>query len=1014
MALKGELSDKETKATLAKFLRANIGLTTELVSGVHLASYQEILLKAWFNRNFSLNVMGRGLSKTADYRTTQVIERERGLLFLKDLIPNVDFTKAQDGNYVLEIEPIELWNGSDWQRTDKIIVQQKKSCLKVTTKRGYSLTGSINHIVRVLDKECNIVWKKYSDLEIGDVACISRNNSVNWGAAANIDESYMVGLLIGDGCYAHSAKNRMFVTSADEEILHFLDQRGAKIQSCSGQNKAKNAVFSKSQTVPFLTKWGIQRSLSYTKSIPSTIMAHKDNLKACLQGLFDTDGSVATDCLVVDFSTVSEVLANQVHDSLLTFGIVSSLKDRKTPSSFGKIFEVTICGDDARKFAEHINFRLTRKRAILQRHILLGLKPNTNLDIVPYAKEILNTARKQFSFSTSQWVEWKSLRVNSNVKNLSYSRLQRYVDFFHKHNLNHEKLNNFDRLLSENFFYDSIESIEPTQVDCLDFNIPTGERYWSNGFISHNSYLAGLFSALITIFEPNTNVLIAGPTFRTARMVFDYMEKIITAPEATLLQKCFTAEASHKNDLYSWKINGGSVVSIPLSGEKIRGFRCNVLILDEFLLLSEEMVKTVLMPFLVSPRNLGKKLKEARKSGNIPKPEDLESLFTENSFKLIALSSASYTFENLYKVFCEWMSNIFSNEKPRATYFIAQLGYEAVPPEMVESGIIEEAQRGGASNASFLREYGAQFTDGSEGYFSAIKMSACTIPDGDEPHLKLRGDPEKKYILSIDSNLSNSPTADFFAMGILEIDEEKKQATLVHNYANAGGNLKDHLSYYYYLLKAFRPVLIIADSAGSREVIEGGNETEDFLNNRINIKYLDKWDSSKMDHEYQIMLSEAKRQYNIETGCICIRQVFSSGDFIRRANEHLQASIDYKKIWFGSRIRPCGPIFDRVVATDPHIKHSAFQSVGDMIDKQDELIHQVKKQCALIEIRTNPQGHQTFDIPTHLKREQSAHRARKDNYTALMLGTWGLKCYFDLMDYKPAPVHSTFAPIFLK
>ena len=31
--LKGFLNDKETKITLAKFLRANIGFTTELISG---------------------------------------------------------------------------------------------------------------------------------------------------------------------------------------------------------------------------------------------------------------------------------------------------------------------------------------------------------------------------------------------------------------------------------------------------------------------------------------------------------------------------------------------------------------------------------------------------------------------------------------------------------------------------------------------------------------------------------------------------------------------------------------------------------------------------------------------------------------------------------------------------------------------------------------------------------------------------------------------------------------------
>ena len=62
--LKGELTDKEAKISLAKFLNNNIGITTELVSGIRLAPYQEITLKAMMNRNFSMCVWGRGCGKT--------------------------------------------------------------------------------------------------------------------------------------------------------------------------------------------------------------------------------------------------------------------------------------------------------------------------------------------------------------------------------------------------------------------------------------------------------------------------------------------------------------------------------------------------------------------------------------------------------------------------------------------------------------------------------------------------------------------------------------------------------------------------------------------------------------------------------------------------------------------------------------------------------------------------------------------------------------------------------------
>ena len=72
---------------------------------------------------------------------------------------------------------------------------------------------------------------------------------------------------------------------------------------------------------------------------------------------------------------------------------------------------------------------------------------------------------------------------------------------------------------------------------------------------------------------------------------------------------------------------------------------------------------------------------------------------------MIALSSASYTFENLYRTYQDWTTKIYSPEKDSdATYFISQMGYEALPKEMIDDTIIEEAKTGGQSHSSFRRE----------------------------------------------------------------------------------------------------------------------------------------------------------------------------------------------------------------------------------------------------------------------------------------------------------------------
>lgn len=284
-----------------------------------------------------------------------------------------------------------------------------------------------------------------------------------------------------------------------------------------------------------------------------------------------------------------------------------------------------------------------------------------------------------------------------------------------------------------------------------------------------------------------------------------------------MLAHAFGAK-SKRNDQFEWKINEGTITAIPLSGEKIRGFRANILVLDEFLLLPEDTIKSVLMPFLVAPQDMAERIKiremedELIEKGNM-KEED-RIVFANNS-KMIALSSASYSFENLYRTYKDWMGNIYSDDIMQSNYFISQMGFDSIPADMIDSTVIEEAKSGGSSNSSFMREYAAQFTDGSDSYFSAKKMHACTIPDGEKQHTLVKGEADREYILAIDPSFSNSPSSDYFAMSVLELDEDRSTfSTLVHGYAVAGGDLKNHIKYLYYLVTNFKFSMIIIDNAG--------------------------------------------------------------------------------------------------------------------------------------------------------------------------------------------------------
>ena len=531
---------------------------------------------------------------------------------------------------------------------------------------------------------------------------------------------------------------------------------------------------------------------------------------------------------------------------------------------------------------------------------------------------------------------------------------------------------------------------------------------WGRG--CGKTFIASVFCFLQCIFNPGTKILIAGPTFRTARFIFNNLEKIVSSKGAELLRQAFAAKPSKRNDQFEWSINGGTITAIPLNGEKIRGFRANILLLDEFLLLPEELINTVLMPFLVAPQNMKERLEirgiedELIKKG---KMKDEDRMEFENNSKMIALSSASYTFENLYKTYREWTNRIYSDEVSDASYFISQMGYEALPEEMIDKTVIDEAQEGGSSHSSFLREYCAQFTDGSDSYFSAKKMHECTIPDGDSPTTLIRGRSGGKYILGIDPSFSNSPSSDFFAMSLLELDENTGEGTLIHSYAVAGGDLKDHINYLFYLYTNFNIELIVIDNAGY-QFLDSCNESENFVNAGINLKFLD-FDAAKEGQDYTKEIRRLKRDLNKTDHRICFKQNFTS-DFLRKANEHLQAAIDHKKIWFASRTTANGSAFDKQSNYNVNLKLVGESNIGEFIESQDTLIYSTKKQCALVEVKSTAKGTQTFDLPQHLKRSTSPHRARKDNYTTLMLANWGVRCYNDSKNTNENEINSTFLP----
>ena len=543
------------------------------------------------------------------------------------------------------------------------------------------------------------------------------------------------------------------------------------------------------------------------------------------------------------------------------------------------------------------------------------------------------------------------------------------------------------------------------------------------------TFSSAIYVLIECLLNPNANIGVIAGSFRQSKQIFQKMEDILCKPEAALLKEC-GFKVTKGTDQWTLRIGTSRAIALPLAnGERLRGFRFNRIVLDEFLTIPEKIFNEVIIPFLgVVDNPIEREELYNLESRLIDKNEMTErERYVWANNKLIILSSPSFKFEYMYKLYKKYESLIYGETvregegdeeddfKDDAYRLIMQLSYDCAPQRLYDQNLLKQAQAT-MSEMQFKREFGAQFIDESDGYFRLSKMAACTIPDGEMPAVEVVGNPSSEYLLSFDPNWAGNTNADHFAMHVFKIDREAQKVCLVHSYAIAGVSLKYHMQYFLYLIQHFNIVGICGDYNGGVQFINSCNESALFKEQKIKINTIEA-DLEKPENWHSDILS-FKNQYNIRERKYCILRKPTS-NWIRNANEMLQAAIDHKRILFAARAvdshfdeqRKKNIPIDKLKWDIKAPSASKGAMMIDLIDHQKSIVELTKAECANIEVIANPQGSQSFNLPQNLRRQKGPHRARKDSYSALVLGNWFAKVYFDAENSSPEEkVESTFVP----
>lgn len=178
-------------------------------------------------------------------------------------------------------------------------------------------------------------------------------------------EPYLMGLLLGDGCFRGAT---ITISTGDEEIAEFCEEQakgyGLKLVKRGRYDHAFAGTRAKASN-PLLNAirgMGLHMLYSCQKFVPKPFMtASLQDRLSLLQGLMDSDGWVCPDGLKTQFCTVSPMLAEHVADLVRSLGGIARISTKIPTFTHKGIKKEGMMAFQISIAMKQCPFRLTRK-----------------------------------------------------------------------------------------------------------------------------------------------------------------------------------------------------------------------------------------------------------------------------------------------------------------------------------------------------------------------------------------------------------------------------------------------------------------------------------------------------------------------------------------------------------------------------------------------------------------------------------------------------------------------------
>ncbi|MFQ3578583.1 MAG: hypothetical protein SNJ71_00400 [Bacteroidales bacterium] len=560
----------------------------------------------------------------------------------------------------------------------------------------------------------------------------------------------------------------------------------------------------------------------------------------------------------------------------------------------------------------------------------------------------------------------------------------------------------FKPLMQFNYYFDSVKVLrKKILTNTYDLHLyDSSHNFITNGIISHNSFILGLYVLLRSLFNQGSKIVIVGGGFRQAKLVFEYAERLLQ--NAPIFQDLLgePVKPYRGNDLFRLNIGSSSIIAIPIGdGSKIRGLRATHIVADEFASINESIYEVVISGFASVSSDPVKNMQKIAKLRAIEKfglnaGFNVDDLLGMGNQSIVA-GTASYDKLNAFsKYWHRYKSIILSKGDKNQLYKIFGEDCDKInwkdysiirlPVHLLPEGYMDEKNvlraKATVHSGIFDMEYGSVFVSDSRGFFKRSVIESCVtkepiLVNGEwvQFHVNVKGNKLSNHVMGVDP----ASESDNLAIVILEL--AKNHRRVVYCWST---NIKEHrkvlesgmtkeTDYYSYcarkirdLNKLFPCVRIGIDKQG------GGVALKEVLH-----------DVNKLlpDEQpfWEIMEDGKEKDSDRFRGEHIIELInFSNAEWVSSANHGLRHDMETKTLLF--------PYYDTLSIEIAHYSGSS-NNFYDPLDLIMQEIEDLKNELStIVHTHTGVIGRDRWDLPVKMGGDKRGV-LKKDRYTALLI-----------------------------